>query len=268
VLSVYTRHYPPCSKTDIHYGRCQCPKWIRGLLENTGAVRVSARTRSWHQAEGKSRVMEQADAGWVTLERAVEAYIKDDEGRNLSPATVKQRQAFWERRFLLWCRERHIFRLDQLRLQPLREFRRTWDTGASTAARWHERLRSFFNFCVASGWLVANPTSLLKKPLVLHRPPTDYFNRREFQQILDAAERYEYGGGRGLLVSPPAHASTGATDALEWSCHRSPGRAWSSFSAAGEDRGAGVRAAAAGSRFLAGKPAFVERRVLFLERQR
>jgi hypothetical protein len=80
VLSVYTRHYPPCSKTDIHYGRCQCPKWIRGLLENTGAVRVSARTRSWHQAEGKSRVMEQADAGWVTLERAVEAYIKDDEG--------------------------------------------------------------------------------------------------------------------------------------------------------------------------------------------
>jgi hypothetical protein len=46
---------------------------------------------------------------------------------------------------------------------------------------------------VANGWLVANPTSLLKKPLVLHRPPTDYFNRREFQQILDAAEEYEYG---------------------------------------------------------------------------
>jgi integrase/recombinase XerD len=195
VLSVYTRHYPPCPKTDIHYRRCRCPKWIRGLLENSGEVRVSARTRSWQQAEGKARVMEQAAAGRITVERAVDAYM-DDEGRNLSRATVKQRQAFLERRFLPWCRERHIFRLDQLRLQPLREFRQSWDTTSITAARWHERLRSFFVFCVANSWLPANPMNALKKPLVLHRPPTDYFKRQELQQIVDAAEEYEYGGGR------------------------------------------------------------------------
>jgi integrase len=38
--------------------------------------------------------------------------------------------------------------------------------------------------------------NLLKKPVVLHRPPTNYFTRREFQQIVTAAEQYEYGGGR------------------------------------------------------------------------
>jgi hypothetical protein len=135
VLSVYTRHYPPCPRTDIHYRRCHCPKWIRGLLENSGGVRVSARTRCWHQAEGKARVMEQAAAGRLTVESAVDAYIKDDEGRNLSRATVKQRQAFLERRLLPWCQERHIFHLDQLRLQPLREFRQGWDTMSITAAR-------------------------------------------------------------------------------------------------------------------------------------
>jgi hypothetical protein len=188
--------YPPCPRSDIHYRRCRCPKWIRGVLENTGAVRLSARTRSWQEAEGKARVMEQAEAGRITIERSVDAYIKDDEGRNLSRATVKQREAFFERQLLPWCRERHIFHLDQLRLQPLREFRQSWNIRATTAARWHERLRSFFSFCVANGWLAANPMNTLKKPLVLHRPPTDYFNRREFQHIVAAAEEYEYGGGR------------------------------------------------------------------------
>lgn len=103
MLSVYTRHYPPCPRSDIHYRRCRCPKWIRGVLENTGAVRLSARTRSWQRAEGKARVMEQAAAGRITIERAVDAYIKDDEGCNLSRATVKQRAAFLERRLLPWC---------------------------------------------------------------------------------------------------------------------------------------------------------------------
>lgn len=135
MLSVYTRHYPPCLRSDIHYRRCRCPKWIRGVLENAGAVRLSARTRSWHKAEGKARVMEQAASGRITVESAVDAYIKDDQGWNLSRATVKQREAFLERRLLPWCRERHIFYLDLLRPQSLREFRQSWNIRATTAAR-------------------------------------------------------------------------------------------------------------------------------------
>jgi hypothetical protein len=76
VLSIYTRHYPPCSKTDIHYRCCRCPKWIRGLLDNTGTVRLSAHTRSWHNAEQKARAMERAAVGRIILESAVVAYIK------------------------------------------------------------------------------------------------------------------------------------------------------------------------------------------------
>jgi integrase len=196
MLSVYTRHYPPCPRTDIHYRRCRCPKWIRGIFENGDTVRRSARTRSWVDAERKAREMERATSGLITVECAVQAYIKDDEGRNLSRATINQRQAFLERRFLLWCQKRHVCHLDQLRLPLLRQFRQEWNAASSTAARWHERLRSFFVFCTANGWLATNPMNVLKKPIVLHRPPTDYFNRREFQQIVAATEQYEYGGGK------------------------------------------------------------------------
>ncbi|HZE81676.1 MAG TPA: hypothetical protein VE604_12310 [Candidatus Polarisedimenticolia bacterium] len=59
MLSVYTRHYPPCPHTDIHYRRCPCPKWIRGRLENTGLIRQSARTRSWAEAEEKAQATAQ-----------------------------------------------------------------------------------------------------------------------------------------------------------------------------------------------------------------
>jgi len=43
MLSVYTRHYPPCAQTDPYYRRCHCSKWITGIVETTGAfVRISA----------------------------------------------------------------------------------------------------------------------------------------------------------------------------------------------------------------------------------
>jgi hypothetical protein len=57
MLSVYTRHYPPCAQSDPYYRRCHCPKWIMGTVETTGAfLRLSARTRAWEKAEKKARL--------------------------------------------------------------------------------------------------------------------------------------------------------------------------------------------------------------------
>lgn len=36
MLSVYSRHYPPCKSDDINYKRCRCPKWINGVLGSDG----------------------------------------------------------------------------------------------------------------------------------------------------------------------------------------------------------------------------------------
>ena len=89
MLSVYTRHYPPCAQTDLNYRRCHCPKWIMGKMETTGVfVRVSARTRAWERAEKKARLMDANAADpspvRVTAEAALDAFIARKQGQRLS----------------------------------------------------------------------------------------------------------------------------------------------------------------------------------------
>lgn len=197
MLFVYTRHRPPCPFHDVRYRRCHCPKWIRGPLENRGLIRISAHTRSWIKAERKLRVMErEAEQNLITIEDAVAAYLEDETGRKLRPATVKQKSAFLRGLLLAWSKQQQLLYLNELQIPQLRQFRQSWNVAANTAGRWHERLRSFFAFCVSGGWLHTNPTDALKRPVRHRVPPTDYFNRQEFQQIVLATKKYEYGGGR------------------------------------------------------------------------
>jgi site-specific recombinase XerC len=39
---------------------------------------------------------------------------------------------------------------------------------------------------MSTGWLLTNPTDGLKKPVAPRTVPSDYFDRREFQRILNA----------------------------------------------------------------------------------
>jgi integrase len=194
MLSVYTRHYPPCPHHGLSYRRCHCPKWLSGTLEKRGYVRFSARTRSWAKAEANAREIEKNLEGKISLSTAVAAYLGDEDARKLKPETVHQKRAFLEGELLAWCRQHALVWLEQLRLPQVRQFRQTWELARTTTTRRHERLRSFFAFCMANGWLSLNPTDMLKKPLAGRTIPTDYFNRHEFQQIVAATKRYEYRG--------------------------------------------------------------------------
>jgi integrase/recombinase XerD len=191
MLSVYTRHHPPCPQIDIHHRRCHCPKWIRGRIENAGLIRQSARTNCWAEAEKQAREMEKS----IAINAAAEAYLNDERGRRLRPVTLAQKRAFIKSKLLPWCEQRGLVRLDQIQLARLREFRQTWDVSANTAGRWHERLRSFFAFCVTNSWIKENPTDALKRPVRVRTVPTNYFTRKEFQQIIASIDNYDYGGG-------------------------------------------------------------------------
>ena len=148
MLSVYTRHYPPCPETDIHHRRCHCPKWIRGVLVHQDPIRKSAKTRSWGKAELLARELERRaeSAETIQLEEAIHAYIADQVARKLSPPTLAPIHALFERKFLPWCQDQKLLRLDQVRTPQLKEFRCTWESGARTTRRRHERMRSFFAF--------------------------------------------------------------------------------------------------------------------------
>jgi len=59
MLHVYTRHAADCGHAnDTQWRRCRYPKWFRGVLPNAEAVRESAGTRSWEQAERNARKKE------------------------------------------------------------------------------------------------------------------------------------------------------------------------------------------------------------------
>ena len=71
MLSVYSRHYPPCPSDDINYKCYRCPKWINGILGSDGPfIRRSAKTRSWERAEDFKRKLEEYEAKERSLEES------------------------------------------------------------------------------------------------------------------------------------------------------------------------------------------------------
>lgn len=205
MLNVYTRHTADCDHSDDRrWRRCRCPKWFRGLLPNGVVVRESAKTRSWEQAERNARQMEaeadptaaeQSKPRRVAVCEAVEMFLKDEEARGLQVVSRKKSKTLLERQFRPWCEARKLNHVDQLTPLDLTDFRASWKNGDVTTHRKHERMVSFFSFCVRNEFLRKNPMDALKKPKTPDIVPTNYFLPDEFQAILAAAEKYDFGGG-------------------------------------------------------------------------
>ena len=72
MLTVYTRHTSKCPKKDNPtWRRCRCWKWIMGTVPGRpGSMRVSAKTRSWEQAESLARKYEITAAGGDEVKEA------------------------------------------------------------------------------------------------------------------------------------------------------------------------------------------------------
>ncbi len=115
--------------------------------------------------------------------------------RRLLAQSINKSRLLLEAEFGSWCEKRSLETLQQLGPAEMREFRCVWDSSPKSAHRKHERMRSFFVFCISNGWLQNNPMNVLKKPRAPDVAPTNYFTRTDFQQIVNATCRYTYGGG-------------------------------------------------------------------------
>ncbi len=204
MLRVYTRHYPPCPQRDGNHRRCHCPKWINGTLPTGQFVRVSAKTRSWENAERKARIMEvnadplrpvRPDVSLrITVEEAVRDFLSDEEARQLAKTTTCQSKTLFQKQLINWARGESLNFIDELTTVRLREFRASWKNGALTTQRKHHRLNGFFDFCIENEWLQKNPSKKMK-PVQVSPDPTDYFTPSEMEKIIDGT--YVYGGWRG-----------------------------------------------------------------------
>lgn len=222
MLSVYARHYPPCTQRDRRFRRCHCPKWLQGTLwPYGGRIRRSAQTRNWTTAELRARAMERASDEFArslnsaTVEKAVRELLHEQAAKRLTPVSLRKDRGFLAQQFLSWCAEHNLKYLRQLGATELREFRLTWSNHAWTSRWKHERLRHLFAFCVSNGWLQANPMDLLEKPPMPKRTPTNYFDREEFKKIIEATYRYNFGGGNDCHFRGCAASGFGIAYALE-----------------------------------------------------
>jgi site-specific recombinase XerD len=121
--------------------------------------------------------------------------LKDEEARGLEHSSRTKSRTILERQFLPFCEARKFVHIDQILPIDLTEFRSTWNNGDVTTHRKHERMYSFFSFCVADDMLRKNPMDALKKPKTPDIVPTDYFLPEESEKIVTATDRYKYGGG-------------------------------------------------------------------------
>jgi hypothetical protein len=157
------------------------PKWIWGIHEGK-FIRNSAQTRSWEKAEvyrrqleatsGPTpvqtdetfRVFDRAPAGRlrdqkkarVTIETAVDAYLRDARSRELESSTLSKLEGIFRKQFLTWCTSEGYKFLDEIDLDALLLFRDTWIDGPLAKRKKQERLIGFFWACVRRGYITEN----------------------------------------------------------------------------------------------------------------
>ena len=121
----------------------------------------------------------------VGVNEACDRFYSDAEARNLGAAQLgKYRLLTKEMRD--WFRDRDV---EGVGVDDLRAYRESWNLAPITASKKLERLRTFFRFCMESGWIGNNPARLLKAPKVKPKP-TMPFSDEEMEKIFWATEIY------------------------------------------------------------------------------
>jgi integrase len=226
MLSVYTRHHPDCAKKDDStYRRCRCPKWLDGTLPGrSGRFRVSAKTKSWEQADILARKYENSalsgeelkPAKMPTVKEAVGVFLADAEARGLAPATRHKLRGFFEVQLVGFAEESGITFLREFNPRNLTEWRQTWKEKDLARKKKFERVIGFFWFCVRQGWLRGNPTATMGRVIAKH-VPTDYFTADEYQQIIGATYRLGEYAERSWAPEKRGIRIRALTELMRWS---------------------------------------------------
>jgi integrase/recombinase XerD len=185
MLTIFRRHLKSCKHSSRKYRHCLCPIAVEGRLRDR-FIRKSLDVRSWEAAQKIVREWEiGAVADVVTVNEACKRWIADCEARQLKPASLKK--------------YRHLKKeledtfgeqpVGSVTVDDIRVLRESWKYKGTTTAKRLELVRSFFSFCLGSGWCPGNPAKMVKAPKV-NQCPTLPFSSDEFKKILWALEVY------------------------------------------------------------------------------
>jgi len=199
-VSVYVRHSAECPKRHVKsWRRCRCPKWL--YVHDGAKQRISAKTRSWERAEELAHEIRDKWAGrtpkkeklsqlqGVSLEEAVNSFLKEIETQNLAEATISKQSTTLKQKLLSWARAHRIFLLQELDTAQLTAWRQSWTLSPMTMRNQHQRLTTFFNYCTAQGWIHRNPARLMKR-IKAETRQTLPFSREQYEALLKAIDKF------------------------------------------------------------------------------
>ena len=207
-VKVYTRHNRNCPKRDRpDWARCHCVKWLYIYRDGKDKL-VSAKTRSWEKAEQKAREVwdsfdpvrhlqrqleakTQAQKSQLEISVAVENFSQEIARLNRAEAT-RAKYTLTLTRLLSWCASQDvpITRLAQLDVATLRRWIQIWDGAPTTRHNEHQRVITFFFFCIEQGWIAENPAKKIRK-VVPEQDETLPFSREQFDALIEATYFYD-----------------------------------------------------------------------------
>ncbi len=205
-VKVYTRHNRNCPKRDrSDWARCNCVKWL--YIYRDGKYKlVSGKTRSWEKAEQKARELRdsfdpvrqlqrqleaKAQKRQVEIASAVENFLQEITRLNRAEAT-RAKYTLTLNRLSEWCaaQDAPITLLSQLDIATLRRWIQTWDGAPTTRHNQHQRVITFFFFCIEQGWIKENPAKKIKK-VTPEQDETLPFSREQFDALIEATNFYD-----------------------------------------------------------------------------
>ncbi len=210
MLNVFRRHVSKCPKFGTRSQDCssrpKCPIHYEGVDGEGRKIKPRALVdpvtgkglRDWNRAVEiireleLPRAVEKPPRASLPIEQAAAAYLASKAKR--SPDTQRKIRLITGR-LARFAEPKKKYRIDEIDLPTLVEFRNTWQGKETTQRRDQEILRSFFLFCVKAKWIEDNTAAGLD-PIAVTSPQTDVFEHDEMRKILIAARKFPDAFGR------------------------------------------------------------------------
>ena len=246
-VTVYTRHQESCRKNgEPYWKQCHCMKYLYVYRENTSR-QVSAKTRSWERAEERAQEIRdswspvkalqpeleakvrRSEAREVLISDAVARFMKEVERLNREEATRAKYRLTLEDRLLNWCAQQKppVARLSELDVETMRPWIHSWPGAPTTRHNQHQRVITFFFFCVEQGWMKENPARKIKK-VAPEQDDTQPFTHEQYDALIQATWIYDSRDGKksgDTAQSPQNHRPRGLLPplasliTLQWMSH-------------------------------------------------
>jgi len=196
IITIFVRHSLGCPHSgDAFYKRCDCWKHLR-WTQNGRQYFKKTKSKTWAGAERVKREMELSFQSVgkpvvpnqpATIKQAVETFVQDKQGQNLSVGVLgKFRRELG--RLVEFCEHQNKFYLSEIALPDLTKFRSSWESdypSSITRQRVQARLKAFFRYSHSAGFTPQGNPAVDMSAIKVKEVPTLPLTEAEYTKLLE-----------------------------------------------------------------------------------